>query len=238
MARLTPVFPRQHGQDHLLPPRSHQTGIVRRHLAKTATIANPRLPRDQPLGMSVRPLAPTTRRSRLCVFPPLLRAFAKSPRRLLRGTHQCRTIMARDRQRPRGRNLLRGCHVPLPHRQQVRRIPHRATHDHHPPGSRHHLFLQNRGLYRLTPRGVVSPRATVPLQRENHLSLPSRRIAQTTHGANLVVRTHRRSTKHSRHVVHRRTSQSRRQGVPSSPHSRSVPFSTRSASQSVVQKIT
>ena len=41
--------------------------------------------------------------------------------------------MERDRRRSRGRNSVRGYHVPLLHRQQVRRIPHRTSHDRYPP---------------------------------------------------------------------------------------------------------
>ena len=43
MGRVSRVFPWQPGQDHSSPPRSHQTGIVRSHLAKTTAIASPRL---------------------------------------------------------------------------------------------------------------------------------------------------------------------------------------------------
>ena len=75
--RLSRVFPWQPGQDHPSPPRSHQTGIVRCHLAKTPAIANPRLPRDRLLEILVGPIASTTRSRRLCQLASVPRALAQ-----------------------------------------------------------------------------------------------------------------------------------------------------------------
>ena len=77
MARVSQVFRWQPGQDHPSPPRTNQTGIVRSHHAKTSAIAKPRLPRDRLLGMSVGPIASTTRRHRHCDFAPVPRALAR-----------------------------------------------------------------------------------------------------------------------------------------------------------------
>ena len=77
MARLSRVFPWQPGQNHPSPTRSHQTGIVRCHLAKKPAIANPRLPRDRLLEILVGPIASTTRSRRLCQLASVPRALAQ-----------------------------------------------------------------------------------------------------------------------------------------------------------------